>query len=55
VPWNDESDAAAGVREVVLSAGFMVELSLAAGLCANATVASSADPSRPAVKDFANI
>src|SRR5689334_14184942 len=48
VPWNDEdmSDAVAGAG--ALSAG-------AVGDCANATVASNAEPARPAMVYLANI
>src|SRR5258705_6155810 len=49
LPWNDESDAAAGA-----GAGLALSV-VAVGFCATATVASNADPTRPAVIYFANI
>src|SRR5215216_5557354 len=50
VPWYDEdmSDAVAGAGALPVSAG-------AVGDCANATVASNAEPARPAMVYLANI
>src|SRR3981081_883522 len=47
LPWNDESDAAAGAT--------LARSVVAVGFCANATVASKADPTRPAVIYFASM